>query len=180
MNIAIDIGHSHRTGARGLYEGAEIEEHSICNVIAPWLQQHLTAEGHAVDIIDYPTETNALDLRRTITAANAGGYDFGLSLHCDWSQSPAAHGAHVCYVSPRGHQLASCIAHYLCNLMPGRAEQTRERHDLAILNRTRPVWALAECGFITNTANAAMLVNCPIHIARAIARGVLDYIRTIA
>ncbi len=182
MNIAIDIGHAHRTGANGLYEGAEIGEHDLCTIIAPWLKTHLQEAGHRADIIDFATATNAADLQKTIAAVNAGprcgaSYDVVLSLHCDWSASPAAHGAHVCYVSPRGRKLADCIAHYLCNLMPGRAETVSERHDLAILNRTRPVTVLIECGFITNKANQAMLVNCPVHIARAIAKGVMDYCR---
>lgn len=39
--------------------------------------------GARVDVIDFPKMTNSQDLNATVKVANEGGYDFGISLHCD-------------------------------------------------------------------------------------------------
>lgn len=134
--------------------------------------------GAQVDVIDFPTRSNGDDLNATIQATNAGGYDFGISLHCDSSDNAQAHGAHVCFYpgSLKGSRLAMCIAAPLARLLPGRANTIQSRPGLAVLKRTRCPWVLCECGFITNPADAAMMKDHPGRIAEAIAEGVKDYI----
>ncbi len=134
--------------------------------------------GAQVDVIDFPTRSNTDDLNATIRAANAGGYDFGISLHCDSSDNTEAHGAHVCFYpgSVKGSRLAMCIAEPLSRLLPGRANTIQSRPGLAVLKRTRCPWVLCECGFITNPENAALMKDHPERIAEAIAEGVKDYL----
>lgn len=134
--------------------------------------------GARVDVIDYPKMTNAQDLNATIKASNEGGYDFGISLHCDSSDNPQAHGAHVCFYpgSVKGSRLAICIAEPLARLLPGRANTVQSRPGLAVLKKTRCPWVLCECGFITNPENASILKDHPFRIAEAIAEGVKDYL----
>lgn len=134
--------------------------------------------GAQVDVIDFPRLSNPQDLNAAIQAANAGGYDFGISLHLDWSENPQAHGAHVCFYpgSVKGSRLAMCIAAPLARLLPGRANTIQSRPGLAVLKRTRCPWVLCECGFITNPADAALMKDHPGRIAEAIAEGVKDYI----
>lgn len=134
--------------------------------------------GARVDVIDFPTRSNTDDLNATIRAANAGGYDFGISLHCDSSDNTEAHGAHVCFYpgSVQGSRLAACIEGPLARLLPGRANTVQPRPGLAVLKRTRCPWVLCECGFITNPTDAAMMKDHPGCIAEAIAEGVKDYI----
>lgn len=93
MKIAIDIGHANNTGSRG----NGLEEHAVAVTIAERLAPMLQKLGPKVDVIDFPGMSNAQDLNATIKAANEGGYDFGISLHCDASDNPQAHGAHVCF-----------------------------------------------------------------------------------
>lgn len=172
---AIDIGHADGTGARGHGH----EEHALCAVIGKRLHNQLLAHDIYADIIDYPDLPNGEDLRRTAAAANAGDYDLGVSLHCDASASPAAHGAHVCYISTAGRALATAIAGRLCRLMPGRADHIVRRDDLYILRHTRPVWVLVECGFVTSSIDSQLLSRCPETIAREIALGIEAYLATL-
>ena len=171
MNIAIDIGHARNTGARG----NGLEEHAVTSTIAPLLASRLRKSGHMVDIIDYPDKSNTDDLNATVRAVNAGGYGLCISLHCDASDNPKAHGAHVCYVSSEGREVAQCVAWHLCALLPGRAEMTVRRTNLAILNQTRCISILGECGFITSAGDAKIMRDDPDSIAKAIADGVNDY-----
>jgi len=174
MKIAIDIGHANNTGARG----NGLEEHAVAVNIAERLAPMLQNLGAQVDVIDFPAKSNKEDLNATIQAANAGGYDFGISLHCDSSENKQAHGAHVCFYpeSVRGARLAVCIAEHLADLLPGRANTVQARPGLAILKKTRCPWVLCECGFITNPENADMMKHHPERIAEVIAEGIKDYL----
>ncbi len=190
MKIAIDIGHANNTGSRG----NGLEEHAVAVTIAECLAPMLRQLGAKVDVIDFPGMSNAQDLNATIKAANEGGYDFGISLHCDSASTektvetetgpeiinvpnPGPHGAHVCFYpgSVKGSRLAMCIAEPLSRLLPGRANTVQSRPGLAVLKRTRCPWVLCECGFITNPENAALMKDHPEAIAEAIAEGVKAY-----
>lgn len=174
MNIALDIGHANGTGARG----NGLEEHAVATTIVDHLFTALKDQGHNVHVIDFPNMSNSEDLNATIRAANAGGYDFGISIHCDCAHdNPDAHGAHVCFYpgSVAGSRLAACIAEPLADLLPGRANTIQSRPGLAILKQTRMPWVLCECGFISNTGDADVMKHHPESIANAIARGVEDF-----
>lgn len=171
MKIALDIGHANGTGA----SGNGLEEHALAEQIAGHLAVILRKQQHSVDIIDYAERSNAGDLNETIKRANEGKYDFGVSIHCDSSDNPQAHGAHICYLTQTGKKLAAAIAKPLTQLLPGRTETTVKRTSLAVLKQTRPVWTLIECGFITNKNDAALMRDCPDAIARRIAEGISNY-----
>ena len=195
-HIIIDIGHARGTGARGNGK----EEHARCEQIAGHLANKLRAAGYAVTVLDYPDSTNRADLVATVKAANCiSRAAFGISLHMDaaskvvgyesticpgdagmrpiYEADPAPHGAHICYVSNTGKQMAKAIAKWLCTLLPGRASSTVKRSDLYILKQTRAPWVLCECGFITNPEDAA---TEPEQIAECIAAGVRYYFDTPA
>lgn len=172
MNIALDIGHANATGATG----NSLQEHTVCTAIAEHLAHLLRQAGHTPTIYDYPTLTNRQDLNATITAINNSPADLAVSLHCDCSENINARGAHICYVSGTGYRIARAVATPLCTLLPGRAEQTVLRTNLAILTRTHCPAILCECGFISNPADAQIQRNQPTAIARAIADGLINYI----
>ena len=175
MNIALVIGHAKGTGARG----NGLEEHDVACVIARHLFTALKEQGHTVHVLDFPDKGNTEDLNATIKAANADGYNFGISLHCDCAHDqPNARGAHVCFYpgSVQGSRLAACIAEPLSRLLPGRANTVQSRPGLTILKKTRMPWVLCECGFISNTEDVDVMKYHPEHIADAIAEGVREYV----
>lgn len=177
MKIAIDIGHARGTGAVGL---TGENEHEIAARIAPLLKEYLQqGYSHTAEIIDFPDESNSVDLARTIAAVNAGGYDLLLSLHCDSSDNAAACGAHACYYSIEGGRLASCVGYSLASLMPGRADKTVHRPGLAILRDTKPVAVLVEMGFVSNLTDSHIQQTYPASVAEKIAQGVRNYIQLI-
>ncbi len=172
--IAIDIGHANRTGATG----NGYDEHALCERLAHSLKESLESfkvDSFQAEIIDFPTYSNKADLAATIKAINSGGYDMAISLHMDASENPTAHGAHICYYSQNGKRLASEIALRLCPQLPGRAETTKKRTDLAILKNTHPVAVLVECGFITHAGDANWVSKAPENVALAIALGIAAY-----
>ena len=171
MKIALDIGHAKGTGARAHGQ----EEHDLAEKITRLLCRELTKQGHSVTVFDYPEKSNSEDLNATIKAVNALSFDLGISIHCDASDNPEAKGAHVCYLSEKGKKLAEFIAEPLCFLMPGRASKTVKRTNLAMLNKTKPVWVLVECGFITHAEDCLAMTNNPDLIATTIASGVHAY-----
>ncbi len=190
MFIGIDVGHATGTGAVcGVYD-----EHEINVELAGKLAAVLAGQGQDVEVYDYPSLSNTADIKATIAAVNADNPDCLISLHCDcaskvvgyerdedgnevevYGPNPAARGAHVCYVSKAGGKLAACIARRLCALLPGRAESTVKRGNLAILNQTRCVTALCESGFVTSDEDMAVVTGRMDEVAEAIARGVMDY-----
>ncbi len=173
MRVIIDIGHADGTGARGNGK----EEHALCAVIGAYLGEELRKGGVEVVTLDYPELGNKEDLVRTAQEANKMEADCGVSLHMD-SAGAEARGAHVCYVSSGGKKLAEEIAKRLCELLPGRAERVVKRSDLYILKHTRAVWCLCECGFITHEGDCKLAVEKPLEIARAIAGGIISYLRS--
>ena len=172
--VAIDVGHARGTGA----QGCGFFEHEMCKGIAREVKKALESfkvGEYEADIIDFEEKSNSGDLSATVQAVNAGGYDVSVSLHMDASDNDAAHGAHVCYVSARGKELAKEIVMRLCPQMPGRAEQVVKRGDLYVLRRTKPVAVLVECGFITNEGDAHWVYENPDKVALSIALGVAAF-----
>lgn len=158
MKVIFDVGHAKGTGARGQGQ----EEHELCARFAAKLAQRRRAKGNSVLTLDFPEQSNAADLSATIRAANAEeGVAFGVSFHMD-SGPATARGGHVCYKSTKGRQLAEALAAPLGRVMPGRAELTVQRQDLAVLNRTMAPWVLVELGFISSAGDILHLMDDPL------------------
>ena len=117
MKIIVDIGHARKTGA----EGNGLEEHEVSCVVAGYLVEELGKLGHEVLVLDFPRVSNAADLNETIKAANASGYEAGVSLHCD-SASKIVGGKEVLNPEPHGPRRWSCCAKHFYG-RPGAAWQ---------------------------------------------------------
>lgn len=170
--IALDVGHARHTGAAG----NGLQEHEVAASLAKQVKRILAGQWNIhAEIIDFPELSNKGDLAAAIKAINAGNYDAVVSLHCDSSGNSSARGAHVIYKTLAGYALAAEIADRLTVHLPGRAEKTVKRNDLAILNQTRPPAVLVECGFVSSPVDAAILKSRPVLLASAIAAGVVQW-----
>lgn len=171
--VLIDIGHANGSGARG----NGLEEHAVNVKIAKLLKNTLATRGIQSVVIDFPDKSNGDDLTATAREANKYNADLGVSLHSDCSDNNTAHGGHVCYYSKTGKVIADCIAKFIGDLLPGRAEKVVYRNNLYILKNTRAPWVLVEGGFISNKADSAVMSNHPEAIANAIADGIELYFK---
>lgn len=172
--VSIDIGHANGTGSNG----NGFQEHSQCAKLAAELKKALESFKLCeikADIIDFPEMSNGGDLAATVRAVNAGNYDACVSLHMDASDNTKAKGAHVCYYSEKGKELAEEIAFRLCPQLPGRSNKTVKRTNLYVLKNTRPVAVLVECGFITNSGDAEWVDKHPDKVALSIALGISSF-----
>lgn len=170
-HILIDIGHARMTGA----SAHGLHEHEEMAAFAPVLAEELQALGFRTTIIDYPELTNEEDLVATVKEANSLRPDFILSLHMDCSKNEKARGGHVCYTSAKGESMARCIAGYLCDLFPGRAEQVVKRPGLYVLRKTYAPAVLIECCFISHQEDVAIFHRHMRMAAKAIAQGATNY-----
>ena len=179
MNIALDIGHT-----QGRIQPNGVDEHQLAATVAAALAETLRQAGHSVQTVDFPHLGNSADLTKTAAAINTAAPHISISLHADWSDNPAAKGAHVCHYpgSAKGKRLAACIAAHLTapDLLPGRADKTVPRGDLYILRATKCPAVLVECGFMGNAHDLDILRNSPHRIAAAITHGVEDYAKDLA
>ena len=170
-HILIDVGHARLTGA----SGQGFHEHEEMEAFAPVLAEELQALGFHTTIIDYPELSNEQDLVATVKEANSLRPDFILSLHLDCSDNATAHGGHVCYTSAKGERMARCIAKYLCEMFPGRAERVVKRPGLYILRKTYAPAVLIECCFISHEEDMAVFHRHMRMVGKAIALGVTNY-----
>ena len=155
--------------------GQGFHEHEEMAAFAPVLAEELQAQGFRTTIIDYPELSNEQDLVSTVKEANSLRPDFILSLHLDCSDNATAHGGHVCYTSAKGESMARCIAKYLCEMFPGRAEQVVKRSGLYVLRKTYATAVLIETCFISSREDMTVFHRHMRMVGKAIALGVTNY-----
>ena len=115
-------------------------------------------------------------------AANASDADIFVSIHCNAAEAEEANGTETwaCAGSYRGSMLASCIQNQIVNALDttdrGVKTATPGVNGLYVLTHTNMPAVLVELAFITNDKDCRMLIDQQDELARAIARGVTDYI----
>lgn len=112
-----------------------------------------------------------------ITATANAWADLFVSIHCN-AASPAAKGTEclVYSVDSDASLLADCIQAQIVDSLGTVDRGIKERPDLAVLRSTSMPAVLIETAFISNDCDRSLLVNNQDDFARAIARGVTDYI----
>ena len=114
--------------------------------------------------------------------ANSLPADLFVSIHCNAAANPDAQGAETwyCHNSVAGEKLAMLIQGQLVNALPvvgrGIKEATPGRNGLYVLTNTDMPAVLVETAFISNADDEAMLESSQDDFARAIARGISDYL----
>lgn len=110
--------------------------------------------------------------------ANSWPADIFVSLHCN-AATPAAKGTEVLVYSrwSAADTLASCIQRQIVGSLGTVDRGVKARPNLVVLNSTHMPAVLVEMGFISNDSDCRMLINQQEELARAIARGITDYIQ---
>ena len=111
-------------------------------------------------------------------SANTWPADIFISLHCN-AAAPAAQGTEVLVYdkwSP-ADTLAGCILRQITGSLGTVDRGVKARPGLIVLNSTHMPAVLVEMGFISNGNDCEMLIKQQDELARAIARGITDYIQ---
>lgn len=114
--------------------------------------------------------------------ANASGADLFISIHCNSAEAASATGTETwaCAGSSAGHALAACIQNQIVDALGtvdrGVKTATPGVNGLYVLTNTDAPAVLVELAFISNDDDEQLLEEKQDDFARAIARGVTDYI----
>lgn len=182
IKIFIDQGHNPENPNAGA-EGNGYREQDLVYFIGKALERLLNANPN----FEARTSRNAPDeilgtsiaqsLAIRVNEANAFGADYFISIHANASDITSASGSEAFVYS-----LSSPAAGLAESILLGLSEATGladrgvfARPTLYVLRKTAMPALLLEVGFITNSADAALMANNPELIARGIYNGILRY-----
>ena len=117
--------------------------------------------------------------------ANSLPADIFVSIHCNAAANIDAQGTETwyCHNSVAGEKLATYIQGQIVNSLPvvdrGLKEATPGCNGLYVLTNTNMPAVLVELAFISNVEDEALLETEQDSFARAIARGITDYMGAI-
>lgn len=190
FKTCIDPGHAGGgTDPGACNANTGLQEADINLAIGKLLASYLDAAGCAVKITrteQEQPETDDLSYRTNLS--NEWEADCFVSLHCNSAGTTTAKGFEV-WTSPGqtlGDALATCIFKQIQSTFPDMLERVDysdgdpdKESKFYVLTQTDAPACLIEMGFISNDAEAARLSDNKFQddMARAIARGITDYIR---
>lgn len=185
MKVFINPGHDkiHDSGATNDILG--IRECDITYVIGALVEKYLNNVGIETKNLQSDNLCNDTDYDdRPIAVcdlANNWGADLFISIHCNSFANPAANGTEVEVFSfnTQAHKLATCIQNQIVNSIHTTDRGVKEYPSLKVLKHTVMPAVLVETAFISNMEDAKKLIENKDAIARAIARGVTDYMQLI-
>lgn len=178
MRVFINPGHHPGLDPGAVNRDYGVTEADIARDVGALVAEYLTAAGCEVKTV----QSNNLcgeDAAYTnvCLTANSWPADIFVSLHCN-AATPAAKGTEALVYSrwSAADTLASCIQRQIVGSLGTVDRGVKERPRLVVLNSTHMPAVLIETGFITNDDDCQMLINQQDDLARAIARGIIDYI----
>ncbi len=183
IKIYIDQGHNPRgfnTGA----EGNGYFEQDITYRIGVLLNRYFQDNPAFESRLSRPEPdtvlgtSNSSSLVARVNEANAYRADLFLSLHTNASVNPSANGSECLIYSTSSrvaYDVSVLILEQLTLITGLRNRGIVERPGLYVLRRTQMPAIVVEMGFITNAADAELMVNSPNLFALGIYRGVLKY-----
>lgn len=183
MLVATDNGHGQETSGKRtppFPDGSVMKENTFNRAVVGYLIAELERNGfETINVAPEMTDT-ALSVRTT--RANNAKADIYISVHANaygdgWNDANGIETL-VYRVGDNGQtQLAKLVQAKLIAETGLRDRGVKERTDLAVLRDTKMPAILCECGFMTNLAEAKLLVSDDYRrkVARAICKGVCAY-----
>lgn len=178
MRVFINPGHHPGLDPGAVNRDYGVTEADIVRDVGAMVAGYLTAAGCEVKTV----QSNNLageDAAYTnvCLTANSWPADIFVSLHCN-AATPAARGTEVLVYDKwsAADTLASCILRQITGNLGTVERGVKARPNLVVLNSTHMPAVLVEMGFISNCNDCQMLINQQDELARAIARGITDYI----
>jgi N-acetylmuramoyl-L-alanine amidase len=172
MKVCINAGHASNgnpdpgaVGQTGLRESDVA--YNIMGLVAQYLQQ---AGYNTLQVQDD-------SLQLICNQSNDFEADLFISIHCNAAASDQAKGTETfAYLDgSAGYKLADCIQDQIVNSME-TVDRGVKTNGFYVLRYTDCPAVLVECAFISNTDDELLLANRQDDFARAIARGITDYV----
>lgn len=179
--VFLNPGHCLNIDSGAVNKVNKVNEAEICNLIAKKVTMYLDRAGCEVKFLqsnnlcgEYPAHLNIVD------EANKWPADIFISLHCN-AFNEKANGTE-CLVFAKGsyaEDLANAIQNQIISSLGTVDRGVKERPDLAVLKGTKMPAVLVEMAFIDNADDCSKLISKQDDFARAIARGVTDYLSQV-
>jgi len=172
MKIFINPGHAPNGEPDPGACGNNLRESDVASDVASSVALYLEAVGHETMYF----QCNSL--RDICSKSNEWSADLFISIHCNSAENTEARGAETFYCagSESGEKLADCIQKQLVDI--GMTDRGIKDNSLYVTRNTDAPAVLVELGFISN-ADDALLFSSVLgrdNFARAVARGITDYI----
>ena len=183
IRIYIDQGHNptsyHNAGA----SSGDLYEQDLTFSIGCLLAELLEADGRFDVRLSRPTATTVLgtdnpsSLEARVQGAKDFGADYFISLHTNSFTSDTANGIEVLVAEQEGtsYDFGNALLNGLVYSTNLRNRGMKLNPDLYVLKSATMPAALLEMGFITNSADAALLSQSPELFAQGIYEGILTY-----
>lgn len=125
-------------------------------------------------------ETQLKDLQARTKMINEAGPVLAVSIHQNSYGEESVHGAQVFYYgkSEEGEKAAEMLQTSLNKLQPGNTKKIKSNETYYILKNTEVPTVIAECGFLSNYAEAEKLTQKEYQekIAGAVTEGIFQYL----
>jgi N-acetylmuramoyl-L-alanine amidase len=176
--VVINAGH---TASNSGYEdhgavGSYSYEGDITKAVAEIVVDDLSKVGYEALFVQND------DLNTICNISNGFNADVFVSVHCNSSESPEAHGAETFYwhTSGEGKKLAGCIQNQLVDTFDLTDRGLKQcipgtPTNFCVVRETDAVACLVELAFISNPTEEDLLNNNIEKLAHAVARGISDY-----
>ena len=171
MKIFINPGHAPNGYPDPGATGFLLRESDVAENVGSLACKYLNAAGVETEIMQSDSLTDI------VNTANNSGADLFMSIHCN-AFNGTAKGTETCVYSSssEGANFGQYVQKQIVNTFGTIDRGLKERPNLYVLNHTSMPAILVELAFIDNAEDNALLRNRQDDFARALARGVTDYL----
>lgn len=181
MKIFINPGHDQTYDCGAVNNNYGITEAAITYEIGEKVAYYLNQVGYETQVMQsdnlYYDSPYADRPYPVCQAANDWGSDIFVSIHCNAFNTVANGTETIVYrYGSDSTTLATCIQDQIVNSLGTTDRGVKEMPGLIVLKHTDMPAVLVETAFIDNDSDALLLINNADDFARAIARGISDYV----
>lgn len=187
--VLIDSGHGGidpgKVGVNGAYEKdinlsialflKDILEDSGCEVV-------MTRETDTGLYSESDSNKKTADLKKRVELMNSEHPNAIVSIHQNSFTQESSKGAQVFYQSSsdEGKKFAEIMQEQMAILDETNKRVAKPNSDYYILKNSKDVAIIVECGFLSNSQEAGLLVTKDYQekVAKAVAKGVVNYLKT--
>lgn len=181
MKIFINPGHDQTYDCGAVNNNYGINEAAIAYDIGNKVAYYLNQVGYETQVMQsdnlYYDSPYADRPYPVCQAANDWEADIFISIHCNAANTVANGTETIVYrYGSDSTTLATCIQDQIVNSLGTTDRGIKEMPGLIVLKHTDMTAVLVETAFIDNDNDALLLINNTDDFARAIARGISDYV----